>query len=240
MFLALKKNGAIKKASKPELKHKSVQFTVMLCSRRQKQKSSTQCRIQDKTKHHWMHSLPSKLSVTENVSQHFKHTCHRDVISVQSNLVHSSFAWKKKEAGNEVKENQREIHQNPKNIVYNIFIESILEFVQLKIIHSAICQCSFRRNFPTRKFTIKPRSIYLLIGFINNLFGQNLYWLSTREFEISGGSLVTNNSSFFGGFTRAGKISSHATCIYTQQRRLCFKYPTRRFLSQHSNVYDFR
>lgn len=44
MFLALKKNGAIKKATKPELKHKSVQFTVMLCSRQQKQKSSTQCR----------------------------------------------------------------------------------------------------------------------------------------------------------------------------------------------------
>jgi len=45
MFLALKKNGAIKRACKPELKHKSVQFTVMLCSRQQKQKSSTQCRI---------------------------------------------------------------------------------------------------------------------------------------------------------------------------------------------------
>lgn len=146
-FLALKKNGAIKKASKPELKHKSVQFTVMLCSRRQKQKSSTQCRIQDKTKHHWMYSLPSKLSVTENVSQHFMRTCHRDVISVQSNLVHSSFEWKKKEAGNENKGNQRGIHQNSRNTVYNIFIELILEFVQLKIIHSAIRQCSSEETF---------------------------------------------------------------------------------------------
>jgi len=44
-FLALKKNGAIKKASKPELKHKSVQFTVMLCSRQQRRKSSAECRI---------------------------------------------------------------------------------------------------------------------------------------------------------------------------------------------------
>lgn len=33
MFLALKKNGAMKNASKPELKHKSVQFMVMLFKR---------------------------------------------------------------------------------------------------------------------------------------------------------------------------------------------------------------
>ena len=45
MFLALKKNGTIKNASKSELKHKSVQFTVMLCSRQKKQKPSAKCRI---------------------------------------------------------------------------------------------------------------------------------------------------------------------------------------------------
>ena len=43
MFLALKKNGAMKNASKPELKHKSVQFMVMLCSRGRRQNSLTGC-----------------------------------------------------------------------------------------------------------------------------------------------------------------------------------------------------
>lgn len=45
MFLALKKSGAMKNASKPKLKHKSVQFMVMLCSRLRRQKSLAECRI---------------------------------------------------------------------------------------------------------------------------------------------------------------------------------------------------
>ena len=34
MYLALKKSGAVKNATKTSLRHKSVHFTVILCSRR--------------------------------------------------------------------------------------------------------------------------------------------------------------------------------------------------------------
>lgn len=74
---------------------------------------------------------------------------------------------RKKRAGNEIAEHQRGIYQNQTNIVYNIFIESILESVQLRKIHSAIRQWLSSAGWV---LTLKPRPIYFLLGFINNLF----------------------------------------------------------------------
>lgn len=173
MFLALKKSGAMKNASKPELKHKSVQFMVMLCSRLRRQKSFAECRIQDKTKN-MAGCNQNQERLTENACLDFKYTYYRDVISVQSNLVPSFARGRKQEL-------ETRLQENKQTLCTIYLLNQSWESVQLRKIHQAIRQWLSTAGCI---FTLKPRFIYFLLGFLNNLFGQNLYWLSTSEYEI--------------------------------------------------------
>ena len=147
--------------------------------------------------------------LTENTSLGFKHTYHRDVISVQSILVPSLTR------GRKLKLETRLQERNEHCVQY-------IYWINLGV-------CWTKKNTPRINairqwlstagciFTLKPRFIYFLLGYLNNLFGYNLNWLSTREYEIRGTTLVKNNSSYFWIHARGEVLLANSRSRYTQQ-----------------------
>ena len=199
-------------------------YSLWLCFVQDDGGKNLQVDVEFRTRQNMTGCYHHQARLTETASLDFKHMNHCDVISVQSNLV-SSCAWKKTRAGNEIAGNQT-------NIVYNIFIESILESVQLRKIHQAIRQWLSTADCI---FTLKPRFIYFLLGSLKNLFWQNLYWLSTREYKIRETALVTNNSSYFWIHARGEILLTNRH--FTRNKKIVFP---RRFLSQRCTLFVYR